>query len=348
MTWAWLDRTAFGRTERISVWMLCADLLDSGYEIENVLPVVAEVSRRAGRKSVARVVEGFVPALEANRLREAVARVAPPAEAMVFEGFGRADAASVFRAAARIADVRDRLAIALRASLAGPIFLAFLTAGLVYGAGKGFVPALEQLAPLESWPAEARLAALVALGFAENVMWVGAGICLAIAALAWLARNWIGSGRRVADEIMPFSLVRFVTGLSFVFSVVEAMRAGLDLDRRLFNDLASGGTRYTRDRILAIGAGMERGEQLGTAMQMTRHGFPSPELIPVIAALDGMDSWADRLGKFVDRWVARSERAVQERAMVINRLLTMGVVAIVGSGMWLLFGVLQDLIRQGF
>ena len=133
MTWAWLERTAFGRTERISVWMLCADLLESGYEIEHALPVVAEVNRLAGRKSVARVVEGFVPALEANRLREAVARVAPPAEAMVFEGFGRADAASVFRSAARIADVRDRLAIALRASLAGPIFLSLVTAGLVYG-----------------------------------------------------------------------------------------------------------------------------------------------------------------------------------------------------------------------
>lgn len=348
MPWAWLERTAFGRAERISVWMLCADLLESGYEIENALPVVAEVNRRAGRKSVARVVDGFVPALEANRLREAVARVAPPAEAMVFEGFGRADAASVFRSAARIADVRDRLAIALRASLAGPIFLALLTTGLVYGAGTGFVPALEQLAPLESWPAEARLAAQIAIAFADNVIWIGVGVLLAIAGLAWLARNWTGRGRSVADEIMPFSLVRFVTGLSFVFSVVEAMRAGLDLDRRLFTDLASGGTRYTRDRILAIGAGMERGEQLGTAMQVTRHGFPSPELIPVIAALDGMESWADRLGKFVDRWVARSERTVQERAMVINRLLTMAVVAIVGSGMWLLFGVLQDLIRQGF
>ena len=111
-------------------------------------------------------------------------------------------------------------------------------------------------------------------------------------------------------------------------------------------DLARGGTRYSRHRILAIARGMERGEQFGRAMEGSGHGFPAPELIPVVMALDGMDSWTERLGRFVDRWVDRSERSVQERAVVVNRALTMVVVLIVGSGMWLLFGVLQDLIGQ--
>ena len=346
MAAAWMERMAFGREYRVSVWMLCADLLESGYEIERVLPVVADVNRRAGRTAVANVIAGLIPALEAGRFREAVERVAPAAEAMVFEGFGRADAAAVFRAAARIAIVRDRLSVALRTNLAGPVFLSLVTAGLVYGAGKGFVPALEELAPLEAWPIGAQWAARVAVGFADNAQWIGAGVAVLAVVLAWLARNWTGSGRAAADSVVPFSLVRFVVGLSFVLSVVEAMRAGLDLDRRLFEDLARGGTRYSRHRILAIARGMERGEQLGRAMEGSGHGFPAPELIPVVMALDGMDSWAERLGRFVDRWVDRSERSVQERAVVVNRLLTMVVVLIVGSGMWLLFGVLQDLIGQ--
>ena len=346
MAAAWMERMAFSRERRVSVWMLCADLLESGYEIERVLPVVADVNLRAGRASVAKVILGLVPALEAGRFREAVERVAPAAEAMVFEGFGRADAASVFRSAARIALVRDRLAVALRSHLGGPIFLSLVMASLIYGAGAVFVPALEQLAPLEEWPPGARMAAVVAVGFSENAQWIGAGVCALGVVLTWLARNWTGAGRVLADNLVPFSLVRFVVGLSFVLSVVEAMRAGLDLDRRLFEDLARGGTRYSRDRILAIARGMERGQQLGRAMEGSKHGFPAPELIPVVMALDGMGSWAERLGRFVDRWVDRSERLVEERAAVVNRLLTAMVVMIVGSGMWLLFGVLQDLIGR--
>ena len=348
MAWAWLEATAFTRVHRIAVWMLCADLLESGYEIEQVLPVVANVQRRAGRKSVARIVEGFIPALEAREFRVAVARVTPAAEAMVFEGFGSSDAAKVFRAAARIAEVRDRLAIALRRNLAGPVFLLAVAAGLGYGAGEGFVPALEGLAPVETWPAASQLAANAAVGFADNIIWIAMGLVGAAFGLGWLARNWTGRGRRWADAVVPFSLVRFVSGLSFVLCLVEAMRAGLDMDRALFEGLARGSTRYTRSRIMAIGRLMEEGGKLGRSMEETGHGFPAPELIPVVSALDGQADWAQRLGEFVDRWVERSERLVEERAMVLNRALTMLIVALVCMGIWLLFGVLQELLARGF
>ena len=345
---AFLERMSFGRAHRVAVWTLCADLLESGYEIEKVLPLVADVNRRAGKETIARIVGRLRPALERNELRGAVARVAPPAEAMVFEGFGEADSAAIFRAAARIAEVRDRLSVAMRTNLIGPFFLLVVAGGLLYGAGWGFVPALEKMAPREEWSPESQLAASIAVGFADNAVWIGAGLAALMAVLAWLGRNWVGPGRRIADHVVPFSLVRFVSGLSFIFSVVEAMRAGLDLDERLFGDLATGGTRYTRDRILAIGREMQRGERLGGAMESTGHGFPAPELIPVVSALDGMPEWEERLGKFVDRWIARSERLVAERAMVLNRVMTALIVLVVVSGIGTLGGLLQDLVGRGF
>lgn len=343
----WLDRMAFTREHRISTWMVCADLLEAGFEIERVLPVVAEAARAAGRRRVGRVVEGLIPALETGEMRAAVARVAPPAEAMVFEGFGRVEASAVFRGAARIAEVQDRVALALRTQLAGPALLVVVIALMLYAAGMWFVPALEDMAPVEEWPVASRLAGEVAVAFKDNVLLIGGGFVGVSGVVAWLARNWTGRGRPVADRFFPFSIVRLVSGLSFVLTVVEAMRAGLELDARLFRGLASGGTRYTRHRIGAIGDAMERGEQFGQAMAGTGHGFPTPELIPVVTALDGTEAWEERLGKFVDRWVARSERLVGERAAVANRVMTGIVVLIAGSGMWLLFGVLQDLIRRG-
>lgn len=344
---SWLDRLAFTREHRISTWMVCADLLEAGFEIEKVLPVVAEAARAAGRRRVGRVVDGLIPALVTGEMRAAVARVAPPSEAMVFEGFGRVEAAAVFRAAARIAEVQDKVALALRRELAGPALLVVVIAVMLWAAGEFFVPTMEDMAPVEEWPVASRLAAEVAVVFKDNVLRIGGGFVGLSVVVAWLARNWTGRGRAVADGFFPFSIVRLVSGLSFVLTVVEAMRAGLELDARLFRGLATGGTRYTRQRIAAIGDAMERGEQFGQAMAGTGHGFPTPELIPVVTALDGTEAWEERMGKFVDRWVARSERLVGEHAAVANRVMTGIVVLIAGSGMWLLFGVLQDLIRRG-
>ena len=341
---SWLDRLAFDRENRISTWMVCADLLEAGFEIERVLPVVAEAERAGGRRRVGRVVEGLIPALVTGEMRAAVARVAPPSEAMVFEGFGRVEASAVFRAAARIAKVQDKVALALRTQLAGPALLVVMIVLMVYAAGRWFVPALEEMAPLEEWPVASRFAGEVAVAFKDSVLLVAGGFVGVSVVIAWLARNWVGRGRGVADRFFPFSIVRLVSGLSFVLTVVEAMRAGLELDARLFRGLARGGTRYTRHRIGAIGEAMERGEQFGQAMAGTGHGFPTPELIPVVTALDGTEAWEERLGKFVDRWVARSERLVAERTAVANRVMTGIVVLIAGTGMWLLFGVLQDLI----
>ena len=347
MAWAWLEATAFTREHRIAVWLLCADLLESGFEIEHVLPVVAEVNRVAGRTTVGKLVDGLIPALESGRFREAVGQVAPPAEAMVFAAFGRADAVEVFRSAARIAQVRDRLALVLRRNLAGPVLLTLVTVGLLYGAGAGFVPALEALAPIDTWPVEAQLVGGFCLGFVEHIGVIAAVFVVAVIGVAWAAGSWAGAGRRIADRFVPFSLVRLVTGLSFVLCVVESMRAGLDLDAELFEDLAQGTTPYTRSRILAIGRRMEESGRLGRSMQETGHGFPAPELIPVIAALDGKEGWVERVGKFIDRWVERSEQVVEEGALVVNRALTTVVVLIISGASFVLFGVIQELIGGG-
>ena len=80
--------------------------------------------------------------------------------------------------------------------------------------------------------------------------------------------------------------------------------------------------------------------------QADRKAHGGPHRAVYCYGRENYDFWAERLGRFVDRWVDRSERSVQERAVVVNRALTMVVVLIVGSGMWLLFGVLQDLIGQ--
>ena len=119
--------------------------------------------------------------------------------------------------------------------------------------------------------------------------------------------HWTGPGRTALDRIAPFSLYRTITGSAFLFVALEFLAAGLDLNDRAFEDLKRHASPYARHCIGAIQRGMARGAGLGRAMALAGHGFPDPALVPVAAALDGAPGWEDKLARFVERWVGRSE-----------------------------------------
>ena len=99
---------------------------------------------------------------------------------------------------------------------------------------------------------------------------------------------------------------------------LEFLAAGLDLNDRAFEDLKRHASPYARHRIGAIQRGMARGAGLGRAMALAGHGFPDPALVPVAAALDGAPGWEDKLARFVERWVGRSEDLLKSRAAALN------------------------------
>ena len=67
-----------------------------------------------------------------------MAASAPPAEAMIFQAYGRIEAALLFAAAARVADLRDRQISAVRKALAMPLTLAAGLADHAVGGGRIF------------------------------------------------------------------------------------------------------------------------------------------------------------------------------------------------------------------
>ena len=330
------------REERIAIWRMCANLLESGVEIERVFPLVREMYAVQGRRWIANRIGTLEEAVKAGRLSAAVSRTASDSEALVFQAFGRTDAVAVFAAAARIAEVQDKLVMALWANLAGPCFLMVALVGVVWGAGAFFVPQLADYYPMSDWPGWSRSAGELCLWVAGEILWVGVGAAAALAALAWLGMVWTGMGRAAADRVVPFSWIRMVTGLAFLLTAIECVRAGLDLNDRTFAALSRGGTRYVRHRIAAIAANMNRGLGFGQAMAATGHGFPEPQLIAAVAALEGMPQWESRLGVFCERWVERAEHLVRSRTLVFNRVLLLVVGAVIAGGISALFEVLES------
>ena len=330
------------REERIAIWRLCTNLLESGIEIERVFPLMREMYAVQGKRRTAAKIASLEEAVKAGHLSEAVGRISSAGEALVFQSFGRTDAIAVFAAAARIAEVQDKLMIALWSNLAGPCFLVLALLGVVWGAGAFFVPQLADYYPMSGWPGWSRNAGEFCLWVAGGILWIGIGTAGALVAVVWLGMVWTGKGRAAADRVVPFSWMRMVSGLAFLLTAIECVRAGLDLNDRTFAALSRGGTRYVRHRIGAIAANMNRGLGFGQAMAATGHGFPEPQLIAAVAALEGMPRWESRLGAFCERWVERAEHLVRSRTLVFNRALLLLVGAVVAGGISALFEVLES------
>ena len=123
---------------------------------------------------------------------------------------------------------------------------------------------------------------------------------------------------------------------------LEFLAAGLDLNDRAFEDLKRHASPYARHRIGAIQRGMARGAGLGRAMALAGHGFPDPALVPVAAALDGAPGWEDKLARFVERWVGRSEDLLKSRAAALNGALLIVVTVAMAAGIDAMFSVLQQ------
>ena len=300
-----------GRKARVDCFRTVADLLESGFELERALDVTVRAQRGQGPSLRAGLLEGWRRALIENRFAEAMAASAPPAEAMIFQAYGRIEAALLFAAAARVADLRDRQISAVRKALAMPLTLAAGLAVMLWAAGGYFVPVLESVVPPERWgPAAGLFRAASVWLHAEPLVFCA--ICASIVAATGTAMvHWTGPGRTALDRIAPFSLYRTITGSAFLFVALEFLAAGLDLNDRAFEDLKRHASPYARHRIGAIQRGMARGAGLGRAMALAGHGFPDPTLVPVAAALDGAPGWEDKLARFVERWVGPLRRPAQ-------------------------------------
>ncbi|MCY4141422.1 MAG: hypothetical protein OXF56_24545, partial [Rhodobacteraceae bacterium] len=106
-------RLVFRRSVRARTWRMISDLLDSGMELNRALPLVADINGSGNRK-LQDILGRLRAALRTDGFARSVARYVPESEAMLFSRFGSASDASIFRAAARLSSVDEKIAKAIR------------------------------------------------------------------------------------------------------------------------------------------------------------------------------------------------------------------------------------------
>ena len=326
---------------RIDVFQMIADLLESGVAVEKALAIAIETAASQGQTWRAAVLRQWRAALLSGRFPETAARWVSPAEAMIFGAYGRVEAGVLFAGAARVAEMRSRQKAAMWKALALPVVLMVGLVVLLWGAGGYFIPVLEGVSAPSSWGMGAQVFRTVSVWLYGNFL-LFLGICVGLMfGMYLLIVHWTGPGRAFADRVAPFSLYRTLTGSAFLFVVLEFVAAGVDVNDRTFEALKGGASPYARHRIGAIQRLMASGAGLGQSMRLAGHGFPDPALVPVVAALDGTAGWEQKLGRFVARWVGRSDEVLRSRAAVLNGALLLIVTVVMAGGIDAMFGILQ-------
>ena len=332
---------ALGGRARVDVFRMIADLLEAGFSLERALEVSAQAAKDQGQTARARLLRSWRRALLEDRFAESAAGALPASEAMIFHAYGRVDAAMLFAAAARVAEMRDRQLAAVWKALAMPLLLAVGLVVLLWAAGGYFIPVIETVSPPEQWSEGARLFRSVSTWLYGNTL-VLAGSVAGVVALTTAAMvAWTGPGRVLLDRVAPFSLYRTITGSAFLFVVMEFLAAGIDVNDRAFEALKRAASPYARHRIAAIQRFMALGTGLGRSMVLAGHGFPDPSLVPVVAALDGAPGWERKLARFVERWVGRSEALLRARAAALNGVLLVLATGVMASGIDAMFSILE-------
>lgn len=330
----------FGLKTRAEVWTLVSDLLAARLDVGQALTQAARIHELRGRKFTALVLMDLRETLSTGRFVEAMARIAPGAEALIFARFGRADAGRLFEGAARIARAELAMRRALTQALATPALLVALVGGLYYLLGSMLFPTLETISDPAGWPASARITATLAYGFVAWFWQIMLGLGALVLLLRWsLTRPF--EGRLLLDRIPPWSLYKLRVASAFLFAIVETARTGGEIKTSTLRAMAASANPYVRDRLLRIADELVVGN-LGEAAIRAGQEFPARDLNAILAIVAAQDGWVERFATFLDRWIADIEVTIARATGLLKITLLFVITGSFGSAMSNILVILQN------
>lgn len=311
-----------GTTPRVNLWNLLADLLGNSFGLREALELTIRSHRRnAPLRFVLRRWQ-LAHAGGMGTFAGELSRWVPASEALIFYGSGRVAPEDLFRAAAKVAEMRAKQMRAIWAALAVPVLIAVFVLGMVWYIGGYLMPVMRESTDPATWPGYVHATEWLATVFHEYDWAFGAALLVAVAAVWTAVLRWTGPGRRRLDLVAPFSLYRIVSGSAFFLVVLEFLRLRVDLTEQTWERLSAGASPYVRSRIRAIQVQMVRGGMgFGRALDAAGTGFPDETLVRVAAALDGRPGWEEQLRGFTERWIERSAAVIAAAAFVLNAAL---------------------------
>ncbi|WP_419902876.1 type II secretion system F family protein [Kiloniella sp.] len=315
-----IRRYAFNTKARVFCWQQCHIMLESGLGIEETLKIQSSTYEIADKPVLAKMFAEIHAEAQRGNFRAAISKYVSSSEAILFSSLGETKVSPIFGAVTRIAKIQELIFRALRKNLFGPIIVIFLCYAMTWAAGTYFIPGFTEFLPLDKWQGISKIFAAICLFVSEHYFIVGLGIILSLVLLFVATFNYSGPARNKLDKFPPFSIYKFMTGVSFLFTLLEFLSAGVDINERNLKRMEKSASPFVRNRIAAIRHHTSRGTPLGKAMLKAGNRFPIPELIPTMIAIEGKDNWVAQMQSYADMQIVRAEDTIQEKTALVNQL----------------------------
>lgn len=238
----------------------------------------------------------------------------------------------------RVVEGIRRIKRAMWSAIAYPLFLLFLTLGIIVMVGIYLVPPLAEAAGSEViWHGTA--ASLVWVSDFANKYWFVFGAAfVGVITLAWLSLPvWTGRLRTLFDKIPPWSTYKLQLSVSWLMSLAAMVAADVSVPDAM-RLLANTSNRYLSSILEDTLHYIANGENLGNALAMTGKEFPSNEIIGDLIIYSDMVDFNKSLDKIARDYMEESVRKMENISNVMNSVGIILVSVIIG---WVVFGTFQ-------
>ncbi|MBQ6110719.1 MAG: type II secretion system F family protein [Alphaproteobacteria bacterium] len=231
-----------------------------------------------------------------------------------------------------------RIKRAMWGAIAYPLFLLFLTLGIIVMVGIYLVPPLAEAAGSEViWHGTA--ASLVWVSDFARKYWFIFGVgFVGIFSLVWLSLPiWTGKIRNWFDKLPPWNTYKLQASVSWLMSLAAMVSAGVSVPDAM-RLLADNSNRYLSSILDDALHHIANGENLGNALALTGRNFPSEEIVGDLIIYADMNDFDKNVNQIARDYMEESVRKMENIANILNSVGIILVSVIIG---WVVFGTFQ-------
>ena len=231
-----------------------------------------------------------------------------------------------------------RIKRAMWSALAYPLFLFILTVAIIIMVGVYLVPPLAQAAGSEViWRGTAASLIWVS-GFATKYWYIFAASFVGIIATVWLSLPiWTGRLRTLFDKFPPWNIYKLQVSVGWLMSLAAMVSAGVSVPDAM-RLLMDGSNRYLSKILEETLHYIANGENLGSALALSRKDFPNTEIIGDLMIYSDMNDFDKNLNDIARDYMEESVRRMESISSVLNSIGIIVVSVIIG---WIVLGTFQ-------
>ncbi|MFQ6245934.1 type II secretion system F family protein [Yersinia enterocolitica] len=318
-----LVRHTFSIRYRLQFYDALRFLLENGTPLGTALQMIAEVHTDFGRHwhPYGDLVDDCLESLSDNgagrTLEDVLAAWGPLEEAaLISAGMRSGKLPEALLQAGKLVEARRRILTLVGKMSLYPLLLFCLGGGMLVINGAYLIPTLRKLSDPQNWTGALDFMHALA-NFTDKQGVAVVGIVAILAGLVlWSIPRWRGRLRRLADNMMPWSVYQDIQGAVFLINMAALLRANVQTLEAL-QILLPFSAPWLQERLDAIIASVEQGDHLGKALLSSGYQFPSKEAANYLSLLTEGDGAPDIIGRYGDRWLEQTLERVNKRVMVV-------------------------------